>query len=103
MVTDERRRWALERLSDQWAADCTYVTERCMLDIQQQLQAIMQVTGLKQRDLADRLGVHPSRVSQFFHSTGQVTLLTIVAYALALGVQPVIRFAARGEDWSHER
>lgn len=51
------------------------------------LERVRERSGLKKKELARRLGITASRVTQVLNGDRNVTLRTIVQFALALGVR----------------
>lgn len=58
-----------------------------------QLVEMRKAAGLRQEELAERLGMGQSAVSRLERGTGDIGLATIARYAAAIGVRPVIAFA----------
>jgi len=60
-------------------------------DVTDSIAALLEATGVKQRGLAERLGVTEGRVSQILSGTGNLTLRTLGAVGWALGVHIGLR------------
>ena len=60
---------------------------RVWLDLKDQLVAARETRGLTQADLAEILGITQSAVSQFESLSGNPRMMTLMAYAQALGVR----------------
>lgn len=66
--------------------DPDYVTHDLLIDIAVQLGEIMEEEGIEsQKELADRLGMSPSAVSQIMSGDQNMSVERIVRIALALG------------------
>lgn len=72
-------------------------SERAMLGmcdtVRRQLVEMRKAAGLRQEEIAERLGMSQSAVSRMERGTGDIGLTTIARYAAAIGVRPVIVFA----------
>ncbi|OOY27465.1 hypothetical protein BMI90_12715 [Thioclava sp. L04-15] len=75
-----------ELLGPQKGEEEAYAIEALVFSTQVALQKAMNRKGMSNRELADRLGMTPARVSQIFSSNGpNLTLKTIARIAHALG------------------
>lgn len=61
-------------------------------DMADQIRGIMKERGIRQYELAERMGVSGSRVSQILAGDSNPTLQTLAAIAVALGQDVKIRF-----------
>lgn len=77
---------SVQELKEQVRSRPEYVAEKYFGDITEQLAAYMEKNGITKSELADKMGVSPSQVSQFFNSNSNVTLLTLAKIAKALEV-----------------
>lgn len=63
-----------------------YIAEKYFADIITQLSAYMENNEITQTELADKMDVSSSQISQFFNDNKNVTLKTLAKIAKALGV-----------------
>jgi len=59
-------------------------------DFLAELETAMKARGLSQRELASRLGVSESRVSQILNNPGNLTLLSMVELSRAVGMKVAV-------------
>jgi transcriptional regulator with XRE-family HTH domain len=68
------------------------LTEDLVLDVTEQVYRAMQDTGLRPSDLAERMKVSRSFVSQLLNGRPNMTMRTLVSVACALGLRVRIEF-----------
>lgn len=88
---------SVEELKEQVRSRPEYIAEKYFADITEQLAAYMEKNDITKSELADKMEVSPSQVSQFFNSNSNVTLLTLAKIAKALGVSWHIRLDTLSE------
>lgn len=88
---------SVEELKEQVRSKPEYIAEKYFADITEQLAAYMEKNEITKSELADKMEVSPSQVSQFFNSNSNVTLLTLAKIAKALGVSWHIKLDALSE------
>ena len=91
----------------QWRAeyenDPEAVNYRLLMDATDMICREMDAQGITRRELADRLGVSPQYVTKFLNTPGNTTLLQIVRFAQALGLDVVNPIVARPAPKQAER
>jgi len=73
-----------KQLLEEGENDPDYLTEKVLLEVTEQIYRRMQDAGLRASDLADRLGVSRSFVSQLLNGKPNMTIRTLVGVAHAL-------------------
>jgi len=83
----------------QWIAeyrnDPEYINYRLLMDATDLICREMEAQGMTRRELAERLGVSPQYVTKFLNTPGNTTLLQIVRFAQALGLEVLSPIVAR--------
>ncbi len=100
---------SIQELKDRVRSKPEYITEGYFADITEQLLAYMEKNEITKRELAEKMEVSQSRVSQFFNDNSNVTLKTLAKIARALGVSWTIKLntypegtTPRGADYNEE-
>jgi transcriptional regulator with XRE-family HTH domain len=71
-----------------------YAEENFRIDVQMLIHDLMEQKGINQRQLAERLGVTESRVSQFFSDRFNMTVRKLAGVFHALGERPELKAAS---------
>lgn len=86
----------------QWLAeyegDPEYITYGLLDDVTDLICREMDAQGITRRELAERLGVTPQYITKFLNTPSNTTLLQIVRFAQALGLEvtnPIVARPAR--------
>lgn len=64
--------------------------QTAIMEIMQRVQEEMQRLGMSRSELAERLGVHPSRVTRLLDDPDNVTMRTLWRVCSAVGLKPSI-------------
>ena len=76
--------WLADQL-DELQADPEFLADDLVMDVCEQICAALDEAGMKRKDLAERLGVSKSAVSQLLSGDQNVSLRRLVEVALAIG------------------
>ena len=71
-------------MDDDKNADCLYKLSH---QFTSQIKIAMDQGGLKYKDIAERMGLTPGRVSQIMHDPGNITLSTMIKLGNAVGLK----------------
>jgi len=80
---------------EEFRDDPEYISHGLLMDATDLICREMEAQGLSRRELAERLGVSPQYVTKFLNTPGNTTLLQIVRFAQALGLDVVSPIVAR--------
>lgn len=94
-VIDETQ-W-FEELGEQFKDDPEYITHGLLLDVTAEICEAMEEQDVSRVELAGRLGVVRQRVSNFLNTPSNTTLLTIVKFAQALGLNVKVEISSASE------
>lgn len=85
----------LQRKLDSFAGRVGYETERVILNVNEQIHALMETQGVTRAELAQQLAVTESYVSKMLNGTPNLTLQTLVSVANVLGCRVSITLTQR--------
>ena len=80
----------LEKWTEGYEKDRSYIGEGLAVDVVEQVLRIMQKRGLNQPWLAGQLGVSRQSVNRIFQAAPNMQFQTLAGLAIALGVKPKI-------------
>lgn len=83
-------RGSLQRAIASYEGDAEFEFEELLLDINEQIVAQLQQSGMRRSELADKLGVSRAFVTKLLSGEENVTLKTLIRVANALGTK--VRF-----------
>ena len=83
--------WIEEQLQG-YKEDAEYKTEVLLLDINEQLIAMMERLGVKRSELAKRLGVSRAHITQVLEGQPNITVKTLCKIATAVGLDIKVEF-----------
>ncbi len=69
-----------------------YILEGVILDVTEQIVAVMQEQEISRSELAERMGVSRAYITKLLRGEGNTTLRTLVRVALALDLRPQVSF-----------
>lgn len=95
MSTDSDRE-VRERL-DELEKDAPFVAQRLKVTFAEDLTRLLEIRGLKEPELADKLGTNRSFVTSVLDTENKLTVETMVRIALALDARVALRMLPRGE------
>ena len=77
----------LDRYAQEYANDPEYVAEGLAIKVTEEMLECLELKGLNQSWLAERMGVSRAHVSRILNARPNMTLLTIAKIAVALNVK----------------
>jgi transcriptional regulator with XRE-family HTH domain len=80
-----------------------YLLTKYQNEIYRQLVDYMNVNNLTQKDVAKKLGVSDSYISQIINGNFNFTLKKLIELALMIGKVPALEFIEFGEFWRKEK
>ncbi len=85
-------RLLLDELNEEFERDSNYMAKGMALEYLEDALHILKSQGLKQADLAKRMGVNPAFISRIFsfNTSPNLTLRTLARIAVALETRPII-------------
>jgi len=78
----------LNRYAREYANDPEFVAEGLAIKVTEEMLECLELKGLNQSWLAERMGVSRAHVSRILNARPNMTLLTIAKIAVALNVKP---------------
>ncbi|CAN5436932.1 hypothetical protein BH11ARM2_BH11ARM2_31320 [soil metagenome] len=95
---------AMERTAAKLAEnDPEFAAEHLAAGLMARLVSHRVANGLTQKEVASRMGVNQSRVSQIENLNGKATVLTLARYALAVGAPLELAFGVPDEGAFHRK
>ena len=82
-----RRSELFEQFEREFADDPECLTDGLLLRVTEIIYVAMEDQGLSRRELAERADVSPRSLTEFFNASTNTSLLTIVRFAQALGLE----------------
>ncbi len=64
--------------------------QTAIMEVMQRVEGAMEEQGISRKELAERLNVHPSRVTRLLGDPDNVTLRTLWRVCSAVGLQPSV-------------
>ena len=89
-------RGSLQRTIASYEGDAEFEFEELLLEVNEQIVAQLQRSGMRRSELADKLGVSRAFVTKLLSGEENVTLKTLVRVANALGTK--VQFEIGSED-----
>lgn len=93
----EANNW-FDELVDGYKDDPAFITEKLVLEINEEICRLMHEQGLNRSDLANRLGVKRQFITKILNGNPNLTLLTLVKIAVALGAKLNIQFLSKATE-----
>lgn len=90
-----RERPLIEAKIEQFRDDPDFVAHQILLDLNEQILGRMDELGLRNKDLADLLGVSRAYVSRLLDGRPNLTIRSLAAIAIALHTQPTVSLRPR--------
>jgi len=98
-----RERPFIEEKIEEFRDHPDFVAHQVLLDLNEQILARMNELGLRNKDLADLLGVARSYVSRLLDGRPNLTIRSLAAIAIALDVQLTVSLQPRAiRSWGAE-
>lgn len=94
-----RERPLIEVKIEQFRDDPDFVAHQILLDLNEQILGRMDELGLRNKDLADLLGVSRSYVSRLLDGRPNLTIRSLAAIAIALDTQLTVGLQAKAIAW----
>lgn len=96
-MVDHDSEGMLERYTNEYAGDPEFVAEGLAIKVTEEMLECLELKGLNQSWLAERMGVSRAHVSRILNARPNMTLLTIAKIAVALNVKPDV--CLDSESW----
>jgi transcriptional regulator with XRE-family HTH domain len=96
-MVDHDSEGMLGRYTKEYASDPEFVAEGLAIKVTEEMLECLELKGLNQSWLADRMGVSRAHVSRILNAKPNMTLLTIAKIAVALNVKPDV--CLDSESW----
>lgn len=81
----------IEEKLDRFRNEPLFIAETILLEITEQIAALMKKEGLRNKDLAERLGVSRSYISRLMDGGSNLTVKSLAAISVALDARLTIR------------
>jgi transcriptional regulator with XRE-family HTH domain len=76
---------------ERYRSDPDYVAETMALDFAERVAEAMELQGLTRRALAEKMHVSPAYITRTLNAPPNLTLRTMAAFGIALGIRPSIK------------